>query len=296
MSIDHARPAAPADPRNLYDDVATASAALVIRRYSTSFALACRLLDEPVRTRVRAIYALVRLADEIVDGPFSGVDPDRTARLLDSLETETYDAIRAGYSTNLVVHAFAVTARACRIGPELIAPFFASMRADLDVSTHDAESLARYIYGSAEVVGLMCLRAFLSGQPHAAGAYDLLTPGARRLGAAFQKVNFLRDMAADQDGLGRTYVDAVDAQHLTNSERDTLLDDIDADLEAAAFAIARLPRSSRRAVRLAHDLFAELSRRLRKTPAREIQRTRVRVPAAVKARIALAALLTGSRS
>ena len=296
MSIDHRRPDVAIAPRDLYDGLAQASSALVLRRYSTSFSLACRLLDEPVRSRVRAIYALVRLADEIVDGPFSGIDPDRTARLLDALENETYDAVRAGYSTNLVVHAFALTARACRVGPELIAPFFASMRADLVVATHDEESLTAYIYGSAEVVGLMCLRAFLSGQPHAAGAYELLAPGARRLGAAFQKVNFLRDLAADHDGLGRTYVDAADVEHLTEPERDVLLDDIDADLAFAAIAITHLPRSSRRAVHAAHGLFAELSRRLRRTPAPDILRARVRVPALVKARIVAAAVLTGSRS
>ncbi|OIQ81784.1 All-trans-phytoene synthase [mine drainage metagenome] len=279
--------------RDLYHDVATASAAIVIRRYSTSFSLACRLLDEPVRTRVRNIYALVRLADEIVDGPFSAADPDRTARLLDALELETYDAVRAGYSTNLVVHAFAQTARTCRIGPDLIGPFFASMRADLDVSTHDATSLSAYVYGSAEVVGLMCLRAFLAGEPHEVGAYALLAPGARRLGAAFQHVNFLRDLAADHDVLGRTYVAAADVEHLTDAERDALLDEVDADLAVAARAIAHLPRSSRRAVGAAHGLFAELSRRLRRTPASQIMRNRVRVPTVVKARIVLGALVRG---
>lgn len=285
------RPAVPVAHRALYDAVAQASAAVVIREYSSSFSLASRLLDEPVRTRVRSIYALVRLADEIVDGPFSAVDPDRTAHLLSGLEQETYDAVRTGYSTNLVVHAFAITARACRIGPELIGPFFASMRSDLTVSEHDPQSLTAYIYGSAEVVGLMCLRAFLAGQPHAAGSYDHLAPGARRLGAAFQKVNFLRDLAADHDDLGRTYVEAVDVAHLTDAERDTLLDDIDADLDAAALAIAELPRSSRRAVLAAHGLFAELSRRLRRTPAQDILRTRISVPTSVKARIALGAVL-----
>ncbi|WP_310650840.1 squalene/phytoene synthase family protein [Cellulomonas sp. P24] len=295
MSLDQRAADEPTRARDVYDDVAAASAAIVIRRYSTSFSLACRLLDEPVRTRVQNIYALVRLADEIVDGPFSAVDPDRTARQLDALEAETYDAVRAGCSTNLVVHAFAQTARTCRIGPDLIGPFFASMRADLDVSSHDAESLSAYVYGSAEVVGLMCLRAFLAGQPHDPGAYARLAPGAQRLGAAFQKVNFLRDLAADHDVLGRTYVAAVDVEHLTDAERDALLDEVDADLAAAARAITHLPRSSRRAVSAAHGLFAELSRRLRRTPASEIARTRVRVPTVVKAWVVLRAIV-GSRA
>lgn len=282
---------APSRDRDVYDGAAAASAAVVIRRYSTSFSLACRLLDEPVRTRVRSIYALVRLADEIVDGPFSAVDPDRTARQLDALEVETYDAVHAGCSTNLVVHAFAQTARTCRIGPDLIGPFFASMRADLDVSSHDAESLSAYVYGSAEVVGLMCLRAFLAGQPHDPGAYARLAPGAQRLGAAFQKVNFLRDLAADHDVLGRSYVAAADAGHLTDAERDAVLDEVDADLAVAAHAIAHLPHSSRRAVSAAYGLFAELSRRLRRTPASEIARVRVRVPAPVKAWVVLRAIV-----
>src|SRR5699024_3386184 len=132
--------------------------------------------------------------------------------------------------------------------------------------------LATYVYGSAEVVGLMCLRVFVGGDR---SAYDELAPGARRLGAAFQKVNFLRDLHADQSLLGRAYFPGVDLSTFTDRERDLLLDDIDADLDAAAVAVRRLPVSSRTAVHAAHGLFQELSTRLRATPASRIARERV---------------------
>ena len=297
MSIDRAdRRLATAAPGHLYDDVSRASAAAVIRGYSTSFGWACRLLREPVRTRVRTIYALVRLADEIVDGPVGAADPRHAGRLLADLEEETYETLRSGYSTNLLVHAFAGTARECGIGRDLVAPFFSSMATDLTATTHSADSLSTYVFGSAEVVGLMCLRAFLADEADPATAYAALAPGARRLGAAFQKVNFLRDLAADHDELGRTYFPGLELERFGDAERDALLDDIDADLAAAAAAIAHLPASSRAAVRAAHGLFAALSRRLRATPAARIRRARVRVPGPVKARIVAVAALSGGRA
>ncbi|WP_154795060.1 phytoene/squalene synthase family protein [Occultella kanbiaonis] len=294
MSVRAGTIAGSADP--LYDRVAQRSAGVVISGYSTSFSWACRLLAEPVRTQVRSIYALVRVADELVDGPTSA-DPARAAVLLDALEAQTLDAVRTGHSTNLLVHAFALTARSCGIGADLIAPFFASMRTDLSVTGHDEQSLREYVYGSAEVVGLMCLRAFLAA-PDAARApsYSHLAPGAKRLGAAFQKVNFLRDLGADVDLRGRIYFPDLDVDHFTDAHRDALLDEIDADLDAAAVAIARLPRSSRRAVRAAHDLFAALSKRLRATPATQLRRSRVRVPAMGKGWILVHAYAVRGRS
>lgn len=265
-----------------YDNAARASAAAVIEHYSTSFGWATRLLHEPVRTHVRCIYALVRVADELVDDAQQPWDADRRSRLLDGLQDETHRAIEAGGSANLVVHAFALTAAEHHIGADLIDPFFDSMRADLSVTVHDQQSLSGYVYGSAEVVGLMCLRVFVGGDQE---AYRDLAPGARRLGAAFQKVNFLRDLRADQTMLGRTYFPGIDLGTFTDRERDLLLDDIDADLRAAALAISRLPASSRRAVHAAHALFAALSARLRATPAAQISRERVRVPDLVKAQI-----------
>jgi phytoene synthase len=278
-----------------YDEVARRSAAVVISSYSTSFGAACRLLGEPVRTHVRDIYALVRVADEIVDAPELGADVRRRADLLDRLEDETRQALVMGWSSNLVVHAFVTTARTCGVDMDLVGPFFESMRTDLHRTEHDDATFDRYVYGSAEVVGLMCLRAFLSdgsGAGHQA-EYAELAPGAQRLGAAFQKVNFLRDLCEDHDVLGRTYFPGLVVEQFDDRRRDVILADIDADLAAAAAVIPRLPASSRRAVAAAHGLFAELSKRLAATPAARIREERVRVPAPVKARIVARALLGG---
>lgn len=268
----------------LYDQVAHETASVVIHRYSTSFGLASRLLGPAVRHRVEDIYALVRIADEIVD---SGHNPLEAGQALNALEAETELAIETGFSANLVVHAFALTARETGFGRELTAPFFESMRTDLTATTHDAESFARYVYGSAEVVGLMCLRAFLHNER--VDDVPALETGARALGAAFQKVNFLRDLAADFDTLGRSYFPGIRVDAITELEKLRLLDDIDADLAVSAVALRRLPRSSRRAVALAQFLFAELSRRLRATPVATLRTARVRVSNPVKARLALAA-------
>jgi phytoene/squalene synthetase len=279
----------------LYDAAAAHATAQIVEDYSTSFSRACRLLAEPVRTHVRNIYGLVRVADEIVDDEALELTRAERAAQLDDLEAQTTHAMASGFSTNLVVHAFARTAFECGIDASLVSPFFASMRTDLERSEHDTASLETYVHGSAEVVGLMCLRAFLADGPRASARYDELSPGAQRLGAAFQKVNFLRDIAADHDTLGRTYFPGVVPERLTDAQRDALLDDIDADLAAAAASIARLPASSRRAVRCAHDLFAALSHRLRATPADEIGTHRVRVSSAAKMRIVLRAMLSVDR-
>ncbi len=265
----------------LYDRTARDAAAVVISAYSTSFGLAARLLGGRVRPHVRNIYALVRVADEIVDGSASqaGLPAASQRRVLDALETETLAAVDEGFSANLIVHAFARTARECGIGADLIRPFFASMRTDLDVTEHDALSHDSYVYGSAEVVGLMCLQVFVNAggtQPHPADP-DLVD-GARRLGAAFQDVNFLRDLPHDVGSLGRDYLGVGGAGSGAVSRLE-VLDRIDADLDAAGAIIPRLPADCRRAVTAAHDLFTALSRRLRRSGGTS---TRVRVPNGVK--------------
>ena len=273
----------------LYDRVAEETASIVIRRYSTSFGLASRLLGPGVRQHVENIYALVRVADEIVVGgaEVAGVDTIGGGRALNELVRESELAMDVGFSSNLVVHAFALTARETGFGSELTAPFFESMRMDLSAKQHDQASFERYVYGSAEVVGLMCLRAFVLGE----NVTDLprLETGARALGAAFQKVNFLRDLAADFETLGRSYFPDVNVSTFTEEEKVRLLDDIDADLAVSAAVVPELPASSRRAVALAQSLFAELSVRLRRTPADQLVRSRVRVPNPVKLRLAIAA-------
>jgi phytoene/squalene synthetase len=277
----------------LYDAVAEQTASLVIRRYSTSFGLAARMLGPAVRQPVENIYALVRVADEIVDGGAeeTGLDPAIAARLLNELESETERAIAEGYSSNLVVHAFAGTARSAGFGAELTEPFFTSMRMDLSATEHDQASFEKYVYGSAEVVGLMCLRVFVGDTERVYTDAELATleTGARALGSAFQKVNFLRDLAADLSSLGRSYFPGIDAAAMTEGQKNLLLDDIDRELALAAATVPLLPNSSRRAVATAQRLFADLSRRLRALPAASLLTTRVRVPDPSKLRIAVGA-------
>lgn len=278
---------------SLYDRVAEETASIVIRRYSTSFGLASKLLDSSVRQHVENIYALVRVADEIVDGPAveAGLETIEAARALNDLERETDLAMASGFSANLVVHAFALTARDAGFGTELTAPFFQSMRTDLEATEHDQESFDAYVYGSAEVVGLMCLKAFLLGRPVSDAERESLEHGARALGAAFQKVNFLRDLSADFETLGRSYFPGVNVATFGEVDKNRLLDDIDADLKVSARVIPRLPSGSRRAVALAQALFADLAVRLRATPAEKLVESRVRVPNPVKLRIAAGAAI-----
>ncbi|SKA88727.1 Phytoene/squalene synthetase [Agreia bicolorata] len=275
-------------PRSLYDRVAMEASAVVIRRYSTSFGLASKLLAPPVRQHVENIYALVRLADEVVDGVAAEacLAADAIRSQLDTLEAETNEAMRCGFSTNLVVHAFALTARETGFGEELTEPFYASMRADLSQTAHTPESFNRYVYGSAEVVGLMCLKAFLVGHRYSDADDARLVDGARHLGAAFQKINFLRDLAADFTALGRSYFPGVDVDSFTEEQKTAIIEDIQDDLDIACSTLTLLPASSRRAVVLAQGLFAELTRRLRETPASVLVTTRIRVPNPVKMRIA----------
>jgi phytoene/squalene synthetase len=279
-----------------YTRVAQDGTARVIGRYSTSFGMATRLFDSASRGHIRNVYGLVRIADEIVDGAAgaAGLDLDAQRRILDELEADTERAIRGGYSANLVVHAFAATARATGIDASLTRPFFASMRRDLDETPFTADQVGTYIYGSAEVVGVMCLRVFLHGEDCTGARRARLERGARSLGAAFQKINFLRDFGADWRGLHRNYFPHVDPEAFTEAEKAAILDDIDDDLRHAREAIPDLPDGCRAAVLAAHDLFSALSAAVRATPAGDILTTRISVPAARKARILLRAQLSGA--
>ena len=284
---------------HLYTKAAELASNEVIRAYSTSFGMAVSLLGEEVRQPVRNIYALVRVADEIVDGAAAEarsrggkIDP---ASELDKLEHEVYRAFADGFSSNIVVHAFALTANECGFGRDLVEPFFYSMRQDLVQSAHDEESFNRYVYGSAEVVGLMCLAVFIkhSSCEYSADQKNTLVSGARALGSAFQKVNFLRDLAADFKALGRSYFPGVTVENFTESEKTRLVADIDADLEQARATLSLLPKSAVRAVAAAELLFAELNRRIEKTPANELITRRISVPNLTKlALLARATLLS----
>ncbi|WNB85392.1 phytoene/squalene synthase family protein [Cellulomonas sp. ATA003] len=263
----------------LYDRTAARASRAVLQGYSTSFGLGTRLLGPQARTDIEAVYALVRIADEIVDTRGG----DDAGQMLDELDQQVERALSSGWSTNLVVHAFARTARRVGIGPDVIDPFFASMRMDLTVRVHDQESYERYVYGSAEVVGLMCLAVFLNsgrrpGDPLVVAAPDV-TAGARALGAAFQKVNFLRDLAEDSAGLGRSYFPGVTPGSLDAPTLAALLAEIERDAATARAALPSLPRRARLAVAATLGLYDRLAAELAATPPQELLARRVRVSA-----------------
>jgi len=265
-----------------YTEVSEAAAAQVIAGYSTSFGAATKLLPERCRVGVRNVYALVRVADEIVDGVgrAAGLDDDALRQEVDALEDEVSRAIARGYSVNPIVHAFALTAREAGIGEAETRPFFESMRSDITTSQYDAAEHARYVYGSAEVVGLMCLKVFLAGKSVTPDVAELLNAGGRALGRAFQNVNFLRDIAADREGLQRDYLETnrgfSEADKLRWEER------IRCDLDTASDTIPLLPADVRPGVAAAHGLFEELLRRIQAVDAPSLLRARISVPKLTK--------------
>lgn len=273
-----------------YLAAAERSSAEVIDTYSTSFGWASKLLGKAEQQPVRNIYALVRVADEIVDGAADEAH-DNPAKLLDELEAETYRALESGFSTNLVVHAFAHTAREVGIKRDIIEPFFHSMRMDLTEREHDQKSFDTYVYGSAEVVGLMCLKVFMVGKDYSKEERVTLIAGARALGAAFQKVNFLRDLSADFKKLGRSYFPGVNVATFDSQTQSRLIADIEADLAKSAQTLPLLPKGSRKAVAAAQMFFDALNERIRNTPAEVLIETRISVPNTQKLVILIKALL-----
>ncbi|MEK9987589.1 MAG: phytoene/squalene synthase family protein [Aquiluna sp.] len=266
---------------DLYSRASHAAAKEVIYSYSTSFGLATRLLAKQFRGHVENIYAMVRVADEIVDGSAAeaqvaenSVDPNQ---MLTEFENETYRAMELGYSTNLILHAFAQTARLVGIKRDIVEPFFVSMRMDLTEKQHDQASFDTYVYGSAEVVGLMCLAVFVHGKDFSKEEKETLVSGARALGAAFQKVNFLRDLAADFDRLGRSYFPGVSVENFDEKTKERLVADIEADLALSSKSLPLLPLGARRAVAAAQLLFQELNQKISKTPASELKTRRISV-------------------
>ena len=281
----------------------------VIANYSTSFGLATRILGRRHRHHVKNVYAMVRVADEIVDGVSAeaGLTAQQQRDVLDQYETDVHRAMHLGYSSDLVIHAFAHTARAAGIDTSLTEPFFASMRHDLasgdrDELAFDESAHAHYVHGSAEVVGLMCLRIFVRERKFewslitdAAGAdpsdeQSLLVHGARQLGAAFQNINFLRDLADDTSRLGRSYL--TDTGRLDDAGRDAWVATVRTQLTDAQKAIHLLPKDARAAVRSALALFNAVTNRIARTPAAELYRTRVRVANPVKLLLTGRALVT----
>lgn len=277
----------------LYDAAAVDAAATVIKRYSNSFGAGARLLAPATRSHIASIYAMVRVADEIVD-TYRG---DDAGAQLDAFEAEVHAAMGSGFSTNLIAHAFALTARECGIGQDLTVPFFESMRMDLSVTEHTPASFDRYVYGSAEVIGEMCLNAFIASETVKGKRLPAPSPevreGARRLGAAYQKVNFLRDIAMDDGTLGRTYFPGITAANLSDEALAGLVADCKADIVAAEACLPALPRRARIAVQTTVDIYARLLRKISRTPAQALCHTRVRVPDPIKLAIVARNLVPG---
>ena len=257
----------------MMDQYATTSYALaemLTKRYSTSFSMSSRLFDAAIRPHIYAIYGLVRVADEIVDT----YDGDDKQELLDSLEVETKRAIHSGYSTNPIVHAFALSARIYGIDDELLRPFFASMRVDIAQKQFTRKQYQRYIYGSAEVVGLMCLRVFVKNDEQ---QYAQLRDGACALGAAYQKVNFLRDMQADYDERGRVYFPGLRYVDFDDTHKAAIVADIRHDFARSEESLSQLPASARTAVRASFYYYGALLDELDGRSAREVIARRIRV-------------------
>lgn len=255
----------------LFDETSIAMSRKLALNYSTSFSLGIRLLSKDSRWAVFSIYGLVRVADEIVD-TFHGYNKEKM--LLD-FKAQTYQAMEEGISTNPVLHAFQLAANQFGIGKDLIEPFFQSMEEDLDTSEHSAESYSEYIYGSAEVVGLMCLRVFCSGDDE---QYNHLVPFARSLGAAFQKVNFLRDIRSDVDERGRVYFPGVDFNYFTDADKYEIIQDVKKDFSHAYKGIVQLPVGCRLGVYTAYIYYLKLLEKIERTTAVDILESRIRIP------------------
>ncbi len=254
----------------LYRKVSFDCSKVITRRYSTSFSLGIRSLHSRFRDPVYGIYGFVRLADEIVDS-FHGHDK---ATMLSRLREDTWLAIAEGLSTNPIISAFADVVNRYGIERQLIEAFLDSMEMDLHRGHYERSGYDEYIYGSAEVVGLMCLRVFSDGD---GARFQKLVPGARSLGAAFQKVNFLRDMQADFHDLGRVYFPGVDFGRFTDEDKARIELEIEADFDRAYRGIIQLPDGARFGVYLAYIYYRKLFAKIRTVPAHRIREERIRV-------------------
>jgi phytoene synthase len=240
-------------------------------KYSTSFSSAIKLLHKDLRQPIFNIYGFVRFADEIVD-TFHEHDK---AILLEEFKKDTYLAIERRISLNPILHSFQLTANQYNISHDLIDAFLYSMELDLSERKYDRNGYEQYIYGSAEVVGLMCLYVFCDGDTT---LYEQLKPGARSLGAAFQKVNFLRDLKADFEGLERVYFPGCDFRNFTENDKRNIELDIQKDFNDAYTAILQLPMKSRFGVYVAYKYYLSLFNKIKKLQPQRIMQERVRIP------------------
>lgn len=258
--------------KKLFDHVSGECSKIVTQTYSTSFSLATKMLHSSIRPHIYNIYGFVRFADEIVDS-FHQYPKEE---LLDRFEKELYLSLDQGISLNPILNSFQYTVNAFSIDRELIAAFMKSMRWDLDKKVYDTEEdYKAYIYGSADVVGLMCLKVFVKGNEE---QYNTLKPSAMALGSAFQKVNFLRDLKDDFQGLNRTYFPSVNFNQFDESSKSSIIAEIERDFEHALTGIFKLPMEAQFGVYTAYKYYTKLLKKLKNTAPNHIQNQRIRVP------------------
>jgi phytoene/squalene synthetase len=256
---------------NLFYDVSQQCSKITTEKYSTSFSSAIKLLNKNLRTPIYNIYGFVRFADEIVD---TFHDFGRNA-LLQQFKQETYDAIERKFSLHPILNSFQLTVNEYKIERHLIDAFFKSMELDLTESKYDAEGYDEYIYGSAEVVGLMCLYIFCEGDKV---QYEKLKPYAQSLGAAFQKVNFLRDLKADTENLERMYFPGCDFKNFSEHEKRNIEADIQKDFNNAFVGIVKLPLKVRFGVYVAYKYYLSLFKKIKRLQAARVMEERIRIP------------------
>lgn len=256
---------------NLYSQVSHKCSEIITRNYSTSFSLGIVMFQKSIRQPIYSIYGFVRLADEIVD-TYKG---ENRQQLLNEFRHETFQAIHRKVSLNPVLHAFQEVVNQYDILPVHIDAFLDSMEMDLNKEVHDQESYNRYIYGSAEVVGLMCLKIFCAGN---ADQYNKLESYAQSLGSAFQKVNFLRDMKSDYDDRGRVYFPDVDFDNFTMEDKQRIEAEIKAEFAHAREGIRKLPTCCRLGVYSAYKYYLRLFEKIKSQPISTLFSQRIRVP------------------
>lgn len=256
---------------DLYLKVSLASSKLLTRAYSTSFSMGIRTLDTKVHDAIYAIYGFVRLADEIVD-TFHMHDK---RELLARFKADTYLAIEEKISLNPILHSFQWAVNEFSMEHDLIEAFLYSMEMDLTERQYNYQEYKRYIYGSAEVVGLMCLRVFCAGNPT---EYEALKSDACALGSAFQKINFLRDIRSDYEERGRVYFPNIDFNTFTDQQKKEIEQDIQLDFDAGLRGIHGLPKVAQKGVLLAFEYYIRLFEKIKSLPAAKIKEERIRVP------------------
>jgi len=263
--------------KQLFDEASSACSKLVTKKYSTSFSLATKMLSPKIQAAIYNIYGFVRFADEIVDS-FHGYDKEH---LLLKFESDYYESLKFGISLNPIINSFIHTVTEYKIQDELVKAFLKSMKADLNKTIYTSdEDYKEYIYGSADVVGLMCLKVFVNGNQE---KYDTLKDAAMRLGSAFQKVNFLRDIKDDFEVLNRSYFPNVKLQGLDADAKEEIIKDIEDDFNYAfQNGILKLPAEAKFGVYIAYRYYLRLLKKLKKVPISEIMQSRIRISNTMK--------------